>query len=169
MINGFSIDGTRYNLPCSVEREANMQSSEISGMLMDKTYFNDVLGTYFTYTIKIAIPIGQEDVYSELYEVLTEPVEGHVLELPYNQKSLTITARIESVSDGRYKNTWRGIKFTAIANNPTKEMSLDEVITRGVSELPLVTPLDSGKVYFVNQYGEWEWTTEWVNGDVRKY
>lgn len=164
----FSIDGVRFNLPCSVERVANMQSSDISGMLMDKTYFNDVIGTYMTYSISIAIPRGKENLYSQLYELLTEPVEGHVFILPYNQKTLSITARVENISDAVYHNTWRGIKFSAIANNPTKEMSLNEVISRGISQLPLVTELDAGKIYMVNQYGEWE-LFSLGDADVRKY
>lgn len=167
-MTGFSIDGTRFNLPCSVTREADVRSSDISGMLLDKTYFNDVLGTYMKYSIQIAVPVGQEQIYSQLYEMLTEPVEGHVFVMPYNQKTLSITGRVESVADRRYKTTWRGIKFDVIANNPTKEMSLDEVITRGVSELPLVTPLDRGKIYMVNQYGEWELFSI-GDADVRKY
>jgi hypothetical protein len=165
---GFAVDGVRFNLPCSVEREAAVQASDISGMLLDKTYFNDVLGTYMRYSVSIAVPVGQESIYSQLYEILTEPVEGHVFELPYNQNSLYITGRVSGVSDRKYKNTWRGIKFTVDANNPTKEMSLGQVITRGVSQLPLVTDIDAGKVYYVNAMGEWEWT-DWVDGDVRKY
>ena len=164
----FKIDGTRFDLPCSVQREANMQSSELSGMLMDKTYFNDVLGTFMKYSVQIAVPIGKEDVYDQLYEMITEPVEGHIFELPYNQKTLTITARVESIQDARYKNTWRGIKFAIIANNPTKEMSLNEVITRGISELPNVSPLDKGKVAIVDEYGEWEFV-DIGDADVRKY
>lgn len=165
---GFSIDGVRYNLPCSFTRQANVKSSDISGMLLDKRYFNDVLGTYMQYSMQIAVPVGQEATYSQLYELLTEPVEGHIFEMPYNQRTLSITGRVENVSDARYKNTWRGIKFDVIANNPTKEMSLDEVITRGMSELPLVSPLDKDKVYIVNEYGEWE-MTELGDADVRKY
>jgi hypothetical protein len=162
------IDGARFDLPCHVDREATMQSSDLSGLLMDKTFFNDVLGTYLRYSAQIAVPIGKEDIYSQLYEILTEPVEGHVFELPYNQKTVTITGRVESVQDIKYKSTWRGIKFAIIANNPTKEMSLDEVIERGISELPNVSPLDRGKIYMVNEYGEWE-LFDIGDADVRKY
>ena len=164
----FKIDGVRYNLPCNVTRQASMQSSDISGMLLDKTYFNDVLGTYMRYSVQIAIPVGQESVYSQLYELLTAPVEGHVFEMPYGQSMLAITARVESVSDQQYKNTWRGIKFDVIANNPSKEMTLNGVISRGRSQLPNTTPLDRGAVYIVNQYGELV-RTDIGDADVRKY
>lgn len=167
-MTSFKIDGVRFNLPCSVDREASMQSSEISGMLLDKTYFNDVLGTYMRYSVQIAVPVGQESVYSQLYEMLTQPVEGHVFELPYNQNVVNITGRVESVQDKAYKNTWRGIKFAIIANNPTKEMSLNEVVTRGMSQLPNTTPLDAGAVYIVNQYGELT-RTDLGDADVRQY
>lgn len=167
-MTSFKIDGVRFSLPCHVDREANMQASELSGMLLDKTYFNDVLGTFLKYSVQIAIPTGQEAVYSQLYEMLTEPVEGHVFTLPYNQKTVAITGRVESVQDSQFKNTWRGIKFSIIANNPTKTMELGEVIERGVSELPNVSPLDRGKIYIVNEHGEWE-EFDMGDADVRKY
>ena len=167
-MTSFKIDSTRFSLPCHVDREATMQASELSGMLLDKTYFNDVLGTFLKYSVQIAIPTGQEAVYSQLYEMLTEPVEGHVFELPYNQKTVAITGRVESVQDSQFKNTWRGIKFSIIANNPTKTMELGEVIERGVSELPNVSPLDKNKIYIVNSQGEWE-EFDMGDADVRKY
>jgi hypothetical protein len=164
----FKIDGTRVDLPCSIAREATMEASELSGMLLDKTFFNDVLGTYLKYSVKVAVPIGKEATYSQLYEILTQPVEGHVFEFPYNQKTVTLTGRVGSIQDRKYKNTWRGVSFVIMANNPTKEMTLGEVIARGVSELPNVSPLDRGKIYMVNQYGEWE-LFDMGDADVRKY
>ena len=54
----FTIDGTEYQMPCSIQRQAEVKASNLSGDLLDGTYYNDVIGTYMTYTIGIAVPIG---------------------------------------------------------------------------------------------------------------
>ena len=129
MMPWFSIDGARYDMPCSIEREATIQSSELSGMLLDKGYFNDPIGTYMKYTISIAVPSGQEDDYSDLYELLTAPMAEHRCDLPYNQERKIIIGRIETVSDKYYQeedgvHVWRGTKFTIISNEPIKVNTL---------------------------------------------
>lgn len=164
---GINIDNTEFNMVCGIERVANVTPSEISGMLLDKTYFNDIIGTYLRYTITIAIPYAEEANYAGLYELLTDPVADHRIILPYNQSTVEIVGRIESVSDSYVKqehrdgtpvNIWRRTKFDIIANHPTKEMTLEEVIARGISPLPDVSELDNGKIYMVVD-GEWVMTS----------
>lgn len=125
----FKIDGVRYNMLCSIERNAEIRSSDISGFLMDKSFYNDPIGTYLSYTITIAVPVGQEVNYSDLYETLTNPVAEHSVEVPYNQGTITIKGRISTVSDRYYKDesstgtvrkVWRGTKFVITSNYPQK-------------------------------------------------
>lgn len=66
-----TIDGYQWPVPCDIEREAEMTPSEISGMMLDKTYFNDVLGTYMRYDVSLAVPPKLEREYDEIYETLT--------------------------------------------------------------------------------------------------
>ena len=129
MLPWFTIDGARYNMPCSIEREAEIRSSELSGLLLDKKYFNDPLGTYMKYTIAIAVPTGQEQNYAALYELLTNPVAEHRCDLPYNQGRKIIIGRIETVSDKYFQeedgiHVWRGTKFSIVANEPSKVSQL---------------------------------------------
>ena len=119
------VDGVTYNIACSIKRKAEIKSSDVSGMLMDKNYHNDVIATYMQYDIDMAIPRGEEANYASLYEVLTDPVASHVFILPYNQTTLQINARVEVVSDEYYReigNTtvWRKTSFTITANEPSK-------------------------------------------------
>ena len=37
----FSIDGLEWQYPCQITREAKLTASDISGMMLDKSYFND--------------------------------------------------------------------------------------------------------------------------------
>lgn len=160
---GITIDDVTYNIAAGIKRTANILPSEISGMLLDKTFFNDVIGTYMEYKIQLAVPTDEEVSYSALYEVLTDPVSDHRVILPYNQTTIEIVGMITVVSDeyvgqerrnGGLVSLWRKITFTITANHPTKEYTLEEVIERGVSPLPEVSELDEGKVYMVVN-GQW--------------
>lgn len=168
----FTIDGIEWRYPCAITREAEIKPSEISGMLLDRTYFNDVIGTFMQYTVGIAVPTNRRDDYDTIYEKLTDPVDGHVMTLPYNQGTLTITARVENVQDeyvrlsknGQY---WRGLEFTAIANHPSKQMSLGDVLARGRSPLPDLAEVEIGAVYTYTSTG---WViTVYQDGDQIYY
>lgn len=125
----FKMDSVRYNVVCAIEREAELKASDISGLLMDRTYFNDVIGTYMRYTITLAVPTGEENNYAQLYEALTDPKKDHVFDMPYNQGRKIFVGRVEAISDQYYHeedgiHIWRNTKFTVIANEPSKVNTL---------------------------------------------
>lgn len=148
----FSIDGVNYDVKCQITRTAEMTASEISGMMLDKSYFNDVLGTFMKYDVTVSVPLYHQDKYAALYEVLTDPVDAHSFVMPYNNGRLTITGRVTVVSDqweripgGR--TFWRNTRFTVIANHPSKAMNLSQVVARGRSPLPPESEVHTGDVY----------------------
>lgn len=152
------IDGIRWDVPCDITRTAEMQASEISGMLLNGEYFNDVIGTYMTYDITIAVPTTIMAEYAVLYDTLTEPVASHSFTLPYNGGTIELEARVESVQDNyvyvnEYKQLWRGVSFTAIANYPTKKMELGEVLLLGMRDVPNIT---TGGNVVVTQYEDYD-------------
>lgn len=155
----FYVDDYACELPCDVTRVSEMRSSEISGMMLDKTYFNDVLGTFLVYTVKIAVPIGMMEDYCELYDILTQPVDGHTFMLPYHMGTVNIVGRVESISDvyrrlGNGGMHWTGISFRVISNEPYKTMSLGQAIERGRTSLPEVNEPEEGATYTYTN-GEW--------------
>ena len=157
-----TIDGYEWPIPCDIDREAEVTPSEISGMMLDKSYFNDVIGTYMRYDVTLAVPPSMESDYAALYETLTNPVDAHSFVLPYNQSTVTLTARVDRVKDvlvytKTHKQYWRGIKFTITANHPTKTISLGEVISRGKSPLPEVIGIPIGSLYELTAEG-WQET-----------
>lgn len=155
----FVVDNTTWPWPCAIERVAVVRPSELSGMLLDRSYFNDVMGTYMQYSVSVAVPVAQRDFYSSLYEMLTEPVEGHRFSLPYSQGFLNVTGRVSDVKDdytrlphgGLY---WKGGRFTITANHPSRALSLGETITRGRSRMPEISSPDEGDAY-VWTNGRW--------------
>ena len=119
----FSVDGVEFSFPCDIDRTAEIRGSSLSGMLLDRTYYNDVLGTYMQYTVTLAVPLNKMAEYADLYELLSAPEEGHDFQFPYNGGTLSFRGRIGTVSD-RYMGKigsdqiWRGTRFTVIANTP---------------------------------------------------
>lgn len=133
----FSIDGKEWEYPCQIDRTAEITASDLSGLMLDKSYFNDVLGTWMKYNLTLAVPIGNEPDYYIIYNALTAPAEGHNFVLPYNGTNISFFGRVKSVSDSWVKmangNYWKGTTFEIIANEPSREATLDDVVTRGHS------------------------------------
>lgn len=167
----FTIDGVKWNFPCTIEREAEVTSSEVSGMMLDKSYFNDVLGTWMKYTIAIAIPKGHEGEYTTIYEALSDPVAYHTFILPYNYQDggLTLIGRVNVISDAYVRlpngrQTWRKTKFEVIANHPTKEAVLGNV---GYSPFPDTGGVNVGDVFEYTANG-WQ-EADFGDGDNTYY
>lgn len=168
----FTVDGMQWDFPCDIDRTAEMTASEISGMLLNKQYFNDVIGTFLRYSITLVVPFGSRDAYTQLYEILTQPVDAHSFTLPYNGGQITITGRVTQISDV-YKRLpggavhWRGIKFEVVANAPTKTHTLGEAIQRGLAPMPEIGGAITGVLYRFNG-SDWE-QVDYQNGDVKTY
>ena len=151
----FSIDGIRWAYPCQIEREAEMTPTEVSGLMLDKTYFNDLSGTWMKYSLTLAVPIGRNSDYDSIYEQLTEPVEGHAFVFPYNSSSIAITGRVLSVRDvyvempGK-RNYWKGTRFEIAANHPSKEMGLYGALTRGRTVIPGLNTGDAWVHFYID-------------------
>lgn len=120
------VDGTTYNFPCDISRKARIVSSDVSGMLMNNTEYNDALATYYDYTIKIAVPITDMNIYATFFEQVTTPVNSHTFTFPYNQGTKNIVAKVESISDRYFREVngvqvWRSVQLNIHALKPSKE------------------------------------------------
>lgn len=153
------IDGNVWPVPCDVTRVSEVRPSEISGVLLDKTYFNDVMGTYLRYNVTLAVPTNMSNDYDALYESLTDPVDGHSFVMPYGKETIEVTARVERVEDALVyvsskKQYWKGVRFQVVSNHPTKAMTLGEVLYRGLSPMPEAIGVPDGALYEMSS-GTW--------------
>ena len=169
----FTIDGVQYNVECSIERTAEIKTSDISGMMLDGHIFNDVLGTYFSYDVKLTMPLRNKGRYATLIEQLTEPVEGHAFVLPYNNDTLQLTGLVVDPEDVYVTlpsgfTYWEGLRFTVNANGPTKEQTLSEAIQRGLTPLPDVYDAQIGDTYTYTADG-WEAVSSYPDADTTAY
>ena len=170
----FTIDNYIWPWPCAIERQAELKPSEISGLMLDRSYFNDLIGTYMQYTVSIAVPLNSRDEYTRIYELLTDPVDGHAFVFDYNQGTVQITGRVNGVvadtfvrlsNDGRY---WRNIHFTVTANHPTKYHTLTEALSRGRSPMPEIAQPSEGDTYTWTD-GHWSLQSSYPDADNIAY
>ena len=167
------IDGITFDVMADVQRTADVLPSDISGMLLDGSYFNDVIGTYYSYDVTLKYPLYNQGKYFNLYEMFTQPVDGHTFVLPYNNETIQLTARVETVTD-RWIETdskftfWEAFRATIISNAPSKSMSLQQVISRGLTPLPDAQSPNVGDTYTFTANG-WEATGEMTDADTTAY
>lgn len=169
----FTVDGMQWTIPCDIERTAKVQSSEISGQLLNGQYFNDVEGTYMQYVVTLCPNLQQMSQYYNLYQLITQPVDGHQFVFPYNNSTVAITGRVADISDvyvrmpngGVY---WKGVSFTVVSNAPTREQTLYHAIQRGLTPLPDVIEPMIGDTYTYTADG-WELAAVLPDADVIAY
>ena len=80
----FTIDGMSWPMEVRVERNSEVRSSDLSGWMMDGSFFNDVEGQFLRYDVELVCPWDMRSEYAQIYELLTAPVDGHSFVLPYN-------------------------------------------------------------------------------------
>ena len=169
----FTIDGETWPYPCSLTRTTELRASEVSGMLLDKSYFNDVLGTFMSYSVSVAVPLNKRDLYTSLYRKLSDPVDGHTFVLPHDQGELTVTGRVQNISDVYVRLpggglTWKGIRFDIVANHPTRSYSLSEAIEQGQTPLPVVADHHEGDTW-VWSNNTWVLSVSYDDADAKRY
>lgn len=156
----FTVDGQEWPIEARFERLADLQESDISGRLLDGSLFRDVLGTFYRWQVTLTVPFDKTAEYAQLYEILTEPVDGHTFVLPYNSTTLTVTAAVKELRDLRYPTAdggsyWAGCTFAIEANHPSKFMSLDQVLARGGTPLPELSEGTEGDTWRYDGANGW--------------
>ena len=79
----------------------------------------EVIGTYYNYQLKIGVKRGQRDLYNELFEVLSAPVDCHEVELPHDHIKFegyfsSISDNIKLVDDNGFDCDGLSCKLTAM-------------------------------------------------------
>jgi hypothetical protein len=169
----FTIDGVEYGVKCTINRAAEVRESDISGLTLDGSWFRDILGTYYTYDIQLEMPLKNKGRYAALIEQLTEPVDGHAFVLPYNTETLELTGKASDIEDVWKRlpsgyTYWDGLKFTIEPNAPTKQQTLSEAITRGLTPLPDVYDAEIGDTYTFTAEG-WVEASAFPDADTTAY
>ena len=83
----------------SLKRSFRIPDGQNAGNMLSGDYERDLVGTYYDYDLVITTSDLTDNEYDTLFEVLSAPVNSHVVEMPYGMSSLTFEAMIESGGD----------------------------------------------------------------------
>lgn len=127
MNNIFTVDGKAYNVNITkLTRKASVTDTSNSGRVISGDMVRDIIGTYYNYTLEIALAGSDVASYDELFDVVTAPEDSHAITVPYGQETLSFQAYITSAEDSLKiqdgKNMWgfEGMQLNFIAMSPQR-------------------------------------------------
>lgn len=122
-----TVDGKSYTvLVTSLSRRGSVKESKLSGDVKSGARFRDIIGTYYSYEMKIGTDRLSATDYDALYEVLSAPVESHKVSLPYGRSgTISFDAYVQTVDDELKSDTangrvWEKLKVTFYAKAPQR-------------------------------------------------
>lgn len=122
----FVIDGETFDVGISkLDRKTRIEKEKIGTTLDGKEHY-EIIGTYIDYILTFVCRGNNIKDYDRLYELVSEPTESHIVELPYNQETLTINATI-SISNTQVQydfnrfRKWSEMKITFSSIEPRAE------------------------------------------------
>ena len=124
-MNVITVDGKTYNVGVtSLKRGAAILDGKNAGRVLSYRMVRDIGGTFYNYDITFGTSSLSAEDYDAMYEVLTAPVDYHIITVPYGQGTKTFEAYVSNASDVLRRMTDKGnlwgeltIKFTAMEPN----------------------------------------------------
>lgn len=127
----FTVDGIAYDVIVpengenGLKRKGSVLDGEKAGRLLSGSMERDIIGTYYNYTLQIETNRLNPAAYDALFEVLTAPVDYHMVSFPYGQDTLAFKAYVANVEDTlkiiqdgvRY---WGGVNVNFVAMDPAR-------------------------------------------------
>lgn len=133
-----TVDGVEYKVNlkyASLGRSFSLHEGDQGGEVLTGRTKRDILGTKYGYELAIEQDPDNPDDYDRLYEVLSAPIESHIVTFPYGQTTLTYEAMITDGNDtynGKYGGVelWNGltIHFDPIEPQRTDEGKATSII-----------------------------------------
>lgn len=123
-----TIDSVEYDVLLefgSLGRSFEIVQGKNAGVAIPGNDIQDILGTRYSYTVRILPRLKNADVYDALWEVLSAPVESHQVSFPYGQTVISFAAKVVSGADtfmGQFagKNRWSGVTVTFVPIAPQR-------------------------------------------------
>ncbi len=101
--NLFSVDGVGYNVIIKRDGGVNCEADIADGPLTKRSMAyrmrRDLAGTFYNYTMAFDTTYLNVDQYDALYQVLTAPVDSHIVVVPFAQEFMEYEAYISKVTD----------------------------------------------------------------------
>lgn len=129
MVKGITVDGVTYPLHVkSCKRSFQVLDGEAAERAQAGNMIRDVIGTYYNYTMVIEADENQKEEYDDFYEVISAPVDSHIISFPYAQDLLTFEAyvtagedEVEYIDIENATTRWGEITLQFIAMEPNRQ------------------------------------------------
>lgn len=108
-----------------IRRSFSIPNGENAGKVMTMRQERDIEGTYYNYRCEVDACGANRQEYDQFWELISAPVESHIVELPNAQGFMTFEAYITSGSDNllaMYDDyfEWGGLTFDFQAIEPQR-------------------------------------------------
>lgn len=113
------IDGKSYAVRVTELKRTADILDKYAERTEDGELHREVIGTYYNYQLKIGVRAGERDLYNELFDVLSAPVDSHKVELPHDHVEFdgyfsSISDSIRLVDDDGFDAVGLTCKLTAM-------------------------------------------------------
>ncbi len=124
----FKIDGIEFTKAVvdKPKRSFQILDGENAGrQILTAKMERDVLGTFYNYSMNIDSRFMSKEEYDALYELLSSPVDSHMIEVPYAQGTLVFEAYVTNGTDEltgirNDANEWANLSINFIAMEPQR-------------------------------------------------
>ncbi len=126
--NLFAVDGVGYRVTVpagGLKRSFDILDGPNAGRMLGGRMTRDLVGTFYNYQLEINRDGASLEEYDRLFEVLSAPVDSHMVTFPYGQNTLTFEAYITKGSDSLLrkshgKSYWTGLSVQFVAMAPQR-------------------------------------------------
>lgn len=124
----FSIDGRYFNVfipQDGIERNFSIVDTDDAGRVITGSMERDIVGTYYNYTLQLNTNFLSFEEYDELYDILSSPIDYHIIRVPYAQGTLQFKAYVTNGKDVLNRisdkgNHWKQLSVNFIAMDPER-------------------------------------------------
>lgn len=96
---GIEIDGEKFDVGIvNITRKASLITRNL-GETLDGISHVQAVGTRYDYEVTFLTKRMNVAEYDRLYELLTSPVDSHIVTMPYGQSTITFNATVSTGSD----------------------------------------------------------------------
>ena len=112
------VDGVEYRVRVvyeSLSRSFSIVEGPNGGTAITASTIRDIIGTKYDYEMRVEPDLRYPEDYDAFYEVISAPVESHMVEMPYGSGVMKFEAMIVSGEDTYAgilvnRNAWRGLR-----------------------------------------------------------
>lgn len=122
-----TVDGVEYpNIHLtSIKRSFSVLDGENAGRVMTGKMERDIIGTYYNYSTEVDADGASREEYDRFYEMISAPVDSHIIVVPFAQGTMTFEAYVSNGDDNLLtaydgENEWSGLSFNFIAMEPQR-------------------------------------------------